>query len=256
MPSAAAARPCARSPSITPKRRRHRRQEGRCGSDVQPEEAHLYPPHTAFPAAGFHLADLGVMVGHEQVVALGFSLEGIRHAEWRCGVDHAVQAAPDAVGVGVVQLDVAPADQRTVLWMAEAAREDPDFRGAEGLEDRLQQDGTAERIGVADPLGEDVRTATADARCGAFERSEGGGHPAQDTEIVEYEALAKQTHEPGLDRRLTRRARCADDGLPTRSFLDPHRDSRVTGLAESLRRSRNATIASRDPNTGLILTDS
>jgi hypothetical protein len=51
-----------------------------------------------------------------------------------------------------------------VLGMAQAAGQDPHVGGAEVAEDALEQDRAAQRVGVARPLGEDVRARAADGR--------------------------------------------------------------------------------------------
>ncbi len=140
------------------------------------------------------------MVGHEEVLLHRLHLRRVRHAQWRRGVDRAVQAPREAVAVGIAQHDAARLHQDAVLGMAQAAGQDPHVSGAEVAEDGLEQDRAAQGVGVTRPLGEDVRAAPADGRCPTPQPAVGGVGLPEQGQVRAREALAEDGPELGRHR--------------------------------------------------------
>ena len=121
----------------------------------------------------------------------------VRHPEGRRGVDHAVEPAGQAALVGVEELDAAAGHQVPVLRVAEAAREDAHLPRPQLLQHRAQQDGAAQRVGIAHPLGEDVGAAAADGLGAALQAHVGGVGLGQDGQVLLRAPLAQDGAEAG-----------------------------------------------------------
>ena len=184
--------------------RGHHGHEGRGRAHGQAHERQLHPAHALGAAVRLDLLGVGVVVGHEEVLAHGVHLRRVRHAQRGRGVHHAVQAAREAVAVGIAQDDAALLHEVAVLGMTQAAGQDPHVGGPEVAEDALEQDRAPQGVGVPRPLGEDVRAAAADGRGPAPQSRVGGVGLAEQGQVRGRETLAEDGREL---RRHRRRAR-------------------------------------------------
>ncbi len=167
--------------------------------------------HALRPAVLLDLGGVGVVVRHEEVVPDRLDAGRAQHAERRRRVDHAVQPSAHALAVRVAQHDLAALDEVPVLRMSQAAGQDPRLFGAQRAQDRRQQHGASERVGIPHPLREDVRTAAADRLGAALEAHVRGVGLRQDRQVLERTPLAHDRLEaPADDVRAGVPRRCED----------------------------------------------